>query len=533
MKKPKLANANPWYVLNTLYGEQEGHTGWDIRRQNQNREVWNLWRCQHLSEKERERLRTGGAEVPTREDWDAKAGDIARLHKQVMEERNEGGFVYPGLPDPTKSVDLSGITFLKKVSFEKAIFNVAVSFDNSIFIGIASFYRTKFNAVANFALAEFKAKADFGLAVFDAHAQFMCVKFGDTSSFSSTCFGADSSFNEINFNGKASFESSKFVGYANFSESNFISIAVFDRAAFIANSAFNYTKFSDEVSFNSAAFQNFATFVAANFSKDVDFMSASFERNVDFSSAQFERRISLKSATFLGRASFSEVTFGSDEWGRLCVLDLTDVQFDKPASFSKSLFLYRYPIFTGAIIDDKTVFSTEEENWPSKIDRDARVGRSSCAYLRHHFGKQGLPEDELFFFKREMEFAGQIGNWADSAPYRFYGWASDYGSSIVKPCYALLAIWLVPALIYLGAFMRAEAHGGRDYGPMEAIGFSFSNIFKFFGLQGVYFDDTLESFEKMGALGSVLETLAATQTVLGFTALFFLGLGLRQRFRLR
>lgn len=47
-----LANENPWYVLMTLYGEQEGdEVDWDLHERNRN--VWNSWSCQNSSKEDR------------------------------------------------------------------------------------------------------------------------------------------------------------------------------------------------------------------------------------------------------------------------------------------------------------------------------------------------------------------------------------------------------------------------------------------------------------------------------------------------
>jgi hypothetical protein len=63
---------------------------------------------------------------------------------------------------------------------------------------------------------------------------------------------------------------------------------------------------------------------------------------------------------------------------------------------------------------------------------------------------------------------------------------------------------------------------------VDAFGYSFANIFKFFGIQRTYF-----GAEFIAGLPPVLELLSAAQTVFGYVLLFFLGLGLRSRFRLR
>ena len=61
-----------------------------------------------------------------------------------------------------------------------------------------------------------------------------------------------------------------------------------------------------------------------------------------------------------------------------------------------------------------------------------------------------------------------------------------------------------------------------------AAAFSFSNLFQIFGFGRLHFDTLV-----MKDLPTVLKVYAGVQTVAALPLLFFLGLGLRQRFRLR
>ena len=83
----------------------------------------------------------------------------------------------------------------------------------------------------------------------------------------------------------------------------------------------------------------------------------------------------------------------------------------------------------------------------------------------------------------------------------------------------MLALWLWTILVYTE---------GAGLNVLEALGYSFSNMFKFLGLQRTYFD-----FVDIREWAAWVQTASAAQTVLAFILLFFLGLGLRTRFRLR
>jgi len=68
----KPANENPWYILMTLYGEQEGD---EIDRElhKKNRAVWNAWSCQNLTDEERAKLEADRVELPEVGAWDKNA----------------------------------------------------------------------------------------------------------------------------------------------------------------------------------------------------------------------------------------------------------------------------------------------------------------------------------------------------------------------------------------------------------------------------------------------------------------------------
>lgn len=228
-----------------------------------------------------------------------------------------------------------------------------------------------------------------------------------------------------------------------------------------------------------------------------------------------------------------DAKFGDPQTPQPALLDLTDAQFDKPASFRNATFLNRFPDFTGAILHDKSLFEAEGDYWPSKTDHRPVDARDSCAFLRHHLGKQGLPEAEHFFFRREMGFAQRIslGSWVLLGA---FGLVSSYGHAVWRLVLFQVLLWLAGFVIFQGCgradqFCMIDPPQNRLLPSGDAAGLSFSNLFRFFGFQVVYFREFLGSDD----LADGYKVFASLQTVLSFILLFFLGLGLRQRFRLR
>ncbi|WP_375697897.1 hypothetical protein [Pseudophaeobacter sp. TrK17] len=130
-----------------------------------------------------------------------------------------------------------------------------------------------------------------------------------------------------------------------------------------------------------------------------------------------------------------------------------------------------------------------------------------------------------------MYFAGQIGSIWQRLPYLLFGLFSDYGYSMARPALWLAGLWAFGFVAFWGYLMGCCVPAPLEEvsAPMgSAMGLSFSNLFPLFGFGRVFF-----GAEFMASLPPVLKLLAGFQTVASLPLLFFLGLGLRQRFRLR
>jgi len=90
----------------------------------------------------------------------------------------------------------------------------------------------------------------------------------------------------------------------------------------------------------------------------------------------------------------------------------------------------------------------------------------------------------------------------------------------------LVWLWVLPGF----AFLARKASGvplDDVASRLSSLGLSFANMFSFLGLQKTFVEGELK------AMDGWFQTLAGFQTVMGFVLLFFLGLGLRNRFRLK
>jgi hypothetical protein len=245
-----------------------------------------------------------------------------------------------------------------------------------------------------------------------------------------------------------------------------------------------------------------------------------------FWAGRFEQAADFNNARFSGLAQFQQCVFAKHA-------DFTDAQFAAPANFRAAQFKTAYPRLEGTLLHDKTHVSAEDQYWPptkthqSDQDQDKNkneeAARTSCAYLRHNMTLQGLTEDAHFFFRREMTHKARRARWWERPFYILYR-GVEYGYGVWQPLMGLIVVWLVGfiALVWFIACTEHPALGG-----WAASGLSFANIFRFFGFQATYFQEVIPN------LPGWLNFIGGAQTVLGYLLLFFLALGLRNRFRLK
>jgi hypothetical protein len=259
-----------------------------------------------------------------------------------------------------------------------------------------------------------------------------------------------------------------------------------------------------------------------NFKDNVTFLRSRFNGETSFDLVTFDKSVDFDQTKFDDFASFQEVKFGVGS--SRSEIKFSKCDFKKPADFRNAVFASGYPTLVGSVIHERSSFSATPEAWPVDRPTDLGQARDSCASIRHAVSKQGLPEAEHFFFRREMGFAGQSGPWWQRPPYWLFGWLSDYGYGILTPL-----LWL--CLLIVGgasvlAWGAAESAPSLDF--WQGLGLSFSNAFNFLG-----FHKTFQTEDLMGKLPPLMKAFSGFQTIGGVILLFFVGLGLRTRFRLR
>ena len=495
----KPANENPWYVLMTLYGEQDG-LYLDADLASRNRKAWNAWSCQAMNyDAQLVAARSAKVTIEEVRGWNALQATLKQLHEDEMRRRNVSGFEYPGMPNVASEVNLDHLLFEHVLVMNNAVFSGSTNCCNAFFNREAWFCETNFIEKANFDSSTFRGKAYFS-AVFNGSVSFDSAVFSRAAMFASATLSGPAVFDDAKFSDEACFASVAFGSTATFIKTVFTSDALFSSAVFTENASFHY-----------AAFNSVASFAFATFSQPVKIESAKFAGDAWF-----------RSAAFNDFTYFLEAQFGAAEGSH--GVSFADAQFLKPANFRGAIFHSKYPDFSGAVLHEKTMFTDKDDNWPKCPQADPEQAKASCAVIRHNLGKQGLPEQEHFFYRREMGFATQIGGLGQRLPYFLFKWFSGYGYSIALPLIWLGVLWAFGVAAFAGYFIQQSIEAALG----KAMGLSFSDLFPVFGFGRLYFDA-----EFMKPLPAVLKVVASGQTVLALPLLFFLGLGLRNRFRLR
>lgn len=503
MAELRDANTNPWYVLMTLY---DGESGWsDEKIDLENRRTWNAWATQHdlsLLDRTAESL---GNRCPSRDHWAENGAEIRKLHKLKFDTLNHGKVDYVGFPDALEPVDFSDTLFQSDLDISALLFPKFVNFNGS-----------KFNNL-NMILACFLGQVDARrITVFGATLLFG-AKFFENANFSDSDLQGDVDADNVVFNlpkepiGKEDWQ----------------------KIFWEVNPNFNRASFGGKAQFRSAIFEGHAVFIELKVVNGIEFNASKFLRDADFRRANFEKITSFHAVKFSEKADFSEVQFGGQtlfslaEFNGSAIL-FRYVSFHKPSSFQKAVFAQNYPMFDGVLLNQTTIFSASNDFWPKVAFEGSSRSKDSCARIRHALAQQGLPEDEHFFFRREMGFAAQIGGWWQRLPYRAFGLLSNFGESIARPLIGLGVAFVTFAVVFSAYFNWMNEFYDKAFSGAAPFTLSGSNLFSFLGFHRFYFESL-----KFAEMHWIVQLLCAIEVLLGLVLLFFLGLALRKRFRLR
>jgi len=439
----KPAATNPWYVLATVAGEQEGDwfSSPDIDLHAENRRYWNAWMCQDLDESARDTL-AKALNLSAEELGPLLDSEVKRIQARFEQ-------IWPNMtieeiiPDGNSTIDLSSLHFKNPFVFSCLYIRKTISFEKSVF----------------------EKEAIFPLA-------FFC----ESAIFSNTYFVRDAGF-ERAFFGKNTF---------------------FENVYFAEDAYFMNTEFKADANFYGVRFSHYSCFVGARFKSRAVFASALFCRKADFKTAQFSETI-----------------------------DFTDGEFRGATIFKNTEFLIRVPEFYHFKMHQNTMFTDDRSLWPAVTDMNAASDKQAYTRLRQIAAGNHNPDLEHFFLRQEMRCKQHLAQRFDKLFFKAYALFSDYGISVARPVAGLALVTIVGALVIGWHLWVPEQEWGEIIALRQGLGISLGNILPFLGIVPRIFPEFHASAPWW------LNTMAVFQSFAGIVFLFFLGLGLRNRFRLR
>lgn len=316
-----------------------------------------------------------------------------------------------------------------------------------------------------------------------------------------------------------------------------------------------------KISFNNTLFKRGATFKNATFKEDVDFKNCIFEPTkkwISFYKTSFEKRALFHDTKFLSKVSFSEAKFDAGSLFLRVIFDgdafFQDTVFRRSANFTSATFrkraLFQNTVFKqnllffgndysdGAAIHPEAAkteatFVEPPELLGINIDGHIAIKPTQLTHLKSKGGdaykwvklKKLMADhhnhrEENDFFAKELECRAIDASLKEKALIDLYRMTADYGRSATRPFLALLILLIVMVVPYMAFFGSCTAETIK-----MAANISLDNSFLFTLNLGQ------EPQELQSNLGFNLITI--THKIIATTLLFLIGLGIRNRLRIK
>jgi uncharacterized protein YjbI with pentapeptide repeats len=333
--------------------------------------------------------------------------------------------------------------------------------------------------------------------------------------FRGTVFEKSAHFTEANFNRVVDFSDSTFYETADFKKCRFHKVAVFFKNVhFISKAQFESAIFEEEVCFDEAIFNQ-----EANFSGEAYVNNGGGNGKSD--KLQTFKDISFLGVHFKNRAIFNNRDFrGTSKFG---------VYEDKPTRFDLA------PLFHNCKLSQGTTFVDAE--FVTRKDDDEAVQAFNT--LKLAMSQQQSTRDEHLFIQKELETERLRATDARKHLYWLYKHLSEYGFSVRRPIIILLVITFIFGFLYgfIGSFHRCASLFLTERCNLNwetsAKTFEFTLIQSLPPLGFERYNETLRKdiFQENYSLG--LSLFVVLQKIIAISAWFFIGLALRNLFKMK
>lgn len=352
---------------------------------------------------------------------------------------------------------------------------------------------TEHQSAFDFSEYVFPGDVDFRFGSFDGLVFLDKARFHGNADFTGILLTEDSNMH---------FQFSHFYGNAYFMNSRFIGSVIFNATYFLGLASGFWKASFNDVSFVKTQFMSENTqFIDVVFHEDANFNLSLFEAEAVFSHAHFKRLASFKGAEFK-----------------------------------------KAPDFRGVKMDG--IFNFIKTKWP-KVSREEDAGELMLSYsqLKRQMESLKLYDKELFFHGKELEAKQHSPEESklERRLYTLYGLTSDYGQSIKQPVKILFKIffacWVIYGL-YFAAFLpdMVDAATRALYAAMHySIPFIPTDMEIHRNMLDIHGICTNAANQTFGGKACILgfNIIRTIHSLLSLVAIFLIGLGLRNRLRLR
>ncbi|MGR3621523.1 pentapeptide repeat-containing protein [Pseudophaeobacter sp.] len=233
--QPKLkpANENPWYVLMTLYGEQD-EEWFDDELQEKNRLAWNAWAWLFISDADKQKLQTCNEFDPkdvVGDEADRFRDEVRKIFVSEYSTRIGRKCDDDNPPKIVGDVDLTGVQFVKDIDFSGYFF--PESFDVS---------GSKFKRSANFSFCQFLGDLRAQRVTFSGRTDFSHSRVFEQIDMAFAEFRGGADFDNLTAEQKADFRGAEFLRWATFDSAKFLALVLFSGCRFQKVASFSHCR---------------------------------------------------------------------------------------------------------------------------------------------------------------------------------------------------------------------------------------------------------------------------------------------------
>lgn len=404
----------------------------------------------------------------------------------------------------------------------------------------ALFNQSRWRPLTSFDNAVWGKHSQFSGAIWGDSCRFQGARWGDHCLLIAAKWGKNADFSQARWGTFCNFNVAQWGEFSNFSNAFFEPHIDMSNCSWGHDVQFCYTRFNGDIRFTGSTFNGLARFLS---SKD----AGSFY-SIDFNGCEFKGEVDFGQRKFLGKTNFGltrpewkKATVEFDEQGLMVCRNDNFPCFKETGFGNKPVVFAKPPLFHGCELHQDTSFEGAVFPKATGSEEAARAYRT----LKLAFSEQQSVREEQRFFKLEMQ-EEEKGHYVKAKQalsglkltvflregvawllYFFYSLLAAYGFSVVRPFALLMTAWLGFAWLY-GSYSDIQpcfSWQSNCTFQSEWLNYSLQQALP---LPGFDNQDSQDSEPYKVPLWCL-----ALFKIISLTALFLMGLGIRNLFKLK